>query len=107
MRDYSFRYLDAHGRTQASDYLKLLNNDAAIAFGRECLARSDVVEVWAGNKLVITLKADSSGQPPPTDEIATEAGAAAGAPTTLVRRHPPSESGVEVASLPPWIRPVR
>lgn len=107
MRDYSFRYLDALGRTQASDYLKLLNNDAAIAFGRECLARSDVVEVWAGNKLLITLKAETSAQSPPTDELATETGAAAGSPTTPVRRHPPSESGADVASIPPWIRPVR
>lgn len=107
MRDYSFRYLDAHGRTQASDYLKLLNNDAAIAFGRECLARSDVVEVWAGNKLLITLKAEPSGQPPVAGSNATEGGAAQIAPNTPVRRHPPSESGAEVASLPPWIRPVR
>ena len=107
MRDYSFRYLDAHGRTQASDYLKLLNNDVAIAFGRECLSRSDVVEVWAGNKLLITLKAGTSAQSPLTDEIAAETGATAGSSTTPVRRHPPSGSSTDAASIPPWIRPIR
>jgi hypothetical protein len=107
MRDYSFRYLDAHGRTQAADYLKLLNNDAAIAFGRECLSRSDVVEVWAGNKLLATLKAEPAGHLPPTDEIASEANPAAEGATAPVRRHPPSGQGADVVSIPPWIRPVR
>jgi len=104
MRDYSFRYLDAHGRTQASDYCKLIDNDAAIAFGRECLARSDVVEVWAGNKLIVTLKAEpgtnaGAGQPvvaPAPDAPATPD------PT---RRHPPAQPGAVIVSLPPWTRP--
>lgn len=100
MRDYSFRYLDAHGRTQASDYLQMPDNETAIAFGRECLSRSDVVEVWAGNKLILTLKAESAPLPPATDETTPETAAP-------VRRHPQSGPGVDGVSITPWIRPVR
>ena len=107
MRDYSFRYLDAHGRTQASDYCQLINNEAAIAFGRECLSRSDVVEVWAGNKLIITLKAGFEASTPhlaTTLAIEPRTGDAA----IPIRRHPPAAVGAVVVSLPPWTRaPIR
>ena len=107
MRDYSFRYLDAHGRTQASDYGRHLNNEAAIAVGRECLSRSDVVEVWAGNKLIITLKAGVDASTPhlaTTPAIEPRTGDAA----IPIRRHPPAEAGAVVVSLPPWTRaPIR
>lgn len=107
MRDYSFRYLDAHGRTQASDYCQLMDNEAAIAFGRECLSRSNVVEVWAGNKLIITLKAECEASGP---HIATSITIEprTGDAAIPIRRHPPAAVGADIVALPPWTRaPIR
>ncbi len=107
MRDYSFRYLDAHGRTQASDYGRHINNEAAIAFGHTCLSRSDVVEVWAGNKLVVTLKAGRDAAAPVVT-TAPAAEAVTGDAAIPIRRHPPAVVGAVVVSLPPWTRaPIR
>ena len=52
MRDYTFRYTDASGRTGPTDFIRLADDVLAMQFGTAGLARNAVVEVWRGRTLV-------------------------------------------------------
>lgn len=52
MRDYTFRYMDASGRTGPTDFMRFADDDLAMRFGTAGLALNAVVEVWRGRTLI-------------------------------------------------------
>jgi hypothetical protein len=52
MRDYTFRYTDASGRTGPTDFIRFADDVVAMQFGTAGLALNAVVEVWRGRTLV-------------------------------------------------------
>lgn len=55
MRNYSVRYLDVHGRTQASEFLPFDDNKSASDYARIGVIRCPIVEVWRDGDLVVRL----------------------------------------------------
>jgi hypothetical protein len=60
MRNYSFCYLDAQGRTETSTFLPFDNKAAAIEFALTGMTSHAIVEVWLDNKLVERLYRDKA-----------------------------------------------
>lgn len=55
MRDYSIRYLDAHGRTTPADFIPFQDDANAVAYAHLTLDCHSMVEVWRGRTLIARL----------------------------------------------------
>jgi hypothetical protein len=71
VRDYSFRFLDQLGRSQPTEHMRFMDDQAATDFARNALQRSAVVEVWRGKDCVIRVEHPSTQPAPPPITIAT------------------------------------
>jgi hypothetical protein len=60
MPGYSVHYLDALGRTLATESRSFENNKVATDFARIGLVSNDTVEVWVGDDFVVRLYRDGS-----------------------------------------------
>lgn len=60
MRNYSVRYLNARGRRSMVKSLAFENDNVATDFARIGLVRNEIVEIWAGDDLVVRLHRDGA-----------------------------------------------
>ncbi len=56
--NYSICYKDAKGRTDHSEFLPYVNDEAAVGYAKQQSADYAIVEVWKGDNLVTRLEAD-------------------------------------------------
>ena len=76
MRNYSFCYLDAQGRTETSKFLPFDTVAAAIDFARVEMTSHAIVEVWHDNTIVEPPSSATSRNPSNPAEAGPHSGSA-------------------------------